>query len=170
MFGLPGETEDDFQQMLWFLQTNHRLIHQVNPSLNLCGFFPGSDGWREPKKHKLLLGDSPLTWKEIKFDSFENQEKPLVTLFNHWSNRKDKFRRFVEEAMRLGIKNLFGEDCDPADPKPKRLYYDKSVTVFPNTDLKWHWTWRRMWSSFRTAVKNDTVGRMRRLKYGASSK
>jgi hypothetical protein len=157
MFGLPGETEDDYQQMLWFLQTNNRLIHQVNPSLNLCGFFPGSDGWREPIKHGIVTFDnSPLTWREI-----DLRELPVASVHNSYNQRKDKFRRFVEEARRLGIKNLFGEDCGPADPKPKKLYYDKSVTVMPNTDLKWPWTWRRMWSAFKTAVKNDTVGRMR---------
>jgi radical SAM superfamily enzyme YgiQ (UPF0313 family) len=83
MFGLPGETEDDYQQMLWFLQTNNRLIHQVNPSLNLCGFFPGSDGWRDPVKHKLLLGESPLTWKEV--DISIGSGAPMVTVFNHWT-------------------------------------------------------------------------------------
>jgi hypothetical protein len=168
MFGLPGETEEEFEYMLLFLRKHHWLIHQVNPSLNLCGFFPGSDGWKEPKKYNLLLGDSPLDWKEI--DLSLHMTTPRASVYNFYHDRRDKFRRFVETAQQLGIKNLFGVDCGPADPKPKKLYYDKSVTVMPNTELKWHWTWRRMWSSLKTAVKNDTVCRMRGLKYGAGHK
>ncbi len=54
MFGLPGGTEEDFEEVLKFLKKNKDYIGTVNPSPSFCGFAPGTKGYEEPEKHDII--------------------------------------------------------------------------------------------------------------------
>jgi hypothetical protein len=154
MFGLPGETEEDFEEMMAFLQENHKYIYMVNPSVLLCGFFPGSSGWRNPEKYWIELGSSPVDW------SADNGE-------NTYEVRKNRFMRFVTEARRLGVRNLFGNISEPTACIPKPLYYTegqlRNFEIDLDTNLLWHLN--RLKSIWWWAVKNDFKDRLRKWYY-----
>ncbi len=63
MFGLPGETEEDFTEVLKFLRKNKDYIGTVNPSPSFCGFAPGTKGYEEPEKYGIDFSDGPVFWK-----------------------------------------------------------------------------------------------------------
>ena len=48
MIGLPGETEEDFQFLLKFLEENKEALIMVNPSIQFCEYYPGSSGHANP--------------------------------------------------------------------------------------------------------------------------
>ncbi|MBI4683346.1 MAG: radical SAM protein [Nitrospirae bacterium] len=63
MFGLPGETEEDFEEVLKFLKKNKDYIGTVNPSPSFCGFAPGTKGYEEPEKHGIDFRHGPVYWE-----------------------------------------------------------------------------------------------------------
>ena len=118
MFGLPGETDEDFDRTIQFVRENRDYIYQVNPALNLCGFFPGSRGYRNPGKYGIRLSDNPITWTSV-------DDK------NNYTVRSERFRRFVEEAGKLGIRNFFGETPVPAVGS-EDLHYPITLSNYDN--------------------------------------
>jgi len=94
MFGLPGETEDDYVELLDFLKKNRSSLSMVNPSINFCVFFPGSFGYQDPEKYGLDLGNGPDFWRTIDGK-------------NTFPVRLARFEKFVSEAKVLKLDNLF---------------------------------------------------------------
>ncbi|MBI4677665.1 MAG: radical SAM protein [Elusimicrobia bacterium] len=105
MFGLPGETEADFQEQLDFLRRNHRHISTIAPSLWFCYFPKGSEGARHPGKHGIDLEMGPLYWRS-----------PHGT--NDYLVRMERFVRYTDLMQELGVKSLFGF---PALPNRREL-------------------------------------------------
>ena len=52
MFGLPGETEEDFQYLLKFLEKHKKTLVMVNPAVQLCKYYAGSSGHAKPETIK----------------------------------------------------------------------------------------------------------------------
>jgi len=63
MFGLPGETEEDFEEVLRFLRRNKDYIGTVNPSPAFCGFAPGTKGYEEPEKYGIDYRHGYVFWE-----------------------------------------------------------------------------------------------------------
>jgi len=95
MFGLPGETENDFDILMNFLKEHKNDIGQINPAINFCALYPGSFGNMEPEKWGIELNDSSDYW-EIKDDD------------NTYLTRLDRFEKFTTLAREMGLDNLFG--------------------------------------------------------------
>ncbi|MFH1623609.1 MAG: radical SAM protein [Pseudomonadota bacterium] len=150
MFGLPGETEQDFEETLQFLRDNRDFIYQINPALNLCGFFPGSEGYSHPEKYGIELGETPLLWS---------------TRDNNYSIRESRFLRFVREARRLGIKNLFGDVERPVQPNKTKLYYRAKINLLGAENQSILWFVGRLWSNLWFSLIRNMKGRMRKWSY-----
>jgi hypothetical protein len=65
MFGLPGETEEDFNLLIEFLKKHHSSFDEIYPSIGFCVFSLGSDGGENPAKYGLDLAKGPLYWESI---------------------------------------------------------------------------------------------------------
>jgi len=101
MFGLPGETEDDFQHLLDFIKENKRFINMINPSLLFCAFYPGSSGFSNPDKYNienLTLG--PLFW---------NTKDGR----NTYPVRMERYERFMKLVRELKLDNFMQTDEIP---------------------------------------------------------
>ena len=107
MFGLPTETEDDFDQLIEFLAENKKSFSMVNPSLNFCEYYPGSAGHDKPEEHGIDLSKGTLFW-----DSLDGNSTYL--------KRMDRFERFCELAKKSNIDNLF--DVQELPNKHKLLF------------------------------------------------
>ena len=94
MFGLPGETEDDFIHLIEFLRKNRRAFSMINPSLNFCEFYPGSAGSEYPEKYGLDLTKGHLFWES---------KDGLNTYFI----RMKRFETFCRMAKKSKLDNLF---------------------------------------------------------------
>ena len=150
MFGLPGETVSDFEGTIDFLRHNKDYIYQVNPALNLCGFFPGSKGYNYPNECGIKLGANPLLWQDKETD---------------YSIRKFRFIQFTNEAKHLGIKNFFGEVKKPAFPWKENLFYG-SETQLPTGDRQSIlWFLGRLWANFWFLLTRDIKGTVRKWHY-----
>lgn len=95
MFGLPGETEDDFQMQLDFLTRNHKYISCIAPSLWFCYFPKGSEGFKNPTKYGINLEFGSLYWS-----SEDGTNNYLV--------RMKRFIRYVHLMEDLGVQCVFG--------------------------------------------------------------
>ena len=152
MFGLPGETEGDFKSMLEFLEDNKDYIYQVNPALNMCAFFPGSEGYKNPEKYGLILGHTPISWSSS---------------CNMYSMRYERFRKFVAKAKELKLRNFFGLVDLPSDPTSfNKLYYSDPMGMDLDKipDGVW-WYLRRTISCFHGLIKKNLIGELRRKYY-----
>lgn len=114
MFGLPGETEEDFEEQLAFLRRNHRHISIIAPSLWFCYFPKGSEGFRNPDKYGIDLGLGSLYWK-----SRDGTNDYLV--------RMRRFVRYTDLMAGLGVKNLFGHPALPNRRELAAAYLDEAV-------------------------------------------
>ena len=94
MFGLPSETEDDFDFLMEFLRDNRKAFSMVNPSLNFCEYYPGSAGNANPEEHNVDLSKGTLYW-----DSLDGK--------NTYLTRMERFEKFTEKAKEFKIDNLF---------------------------------------------------------------
>lgn len=102
MFGLPGETEEDFQIQLNFLERNHKYISIYAPSLWFCYFPKQSEGYKNPDKYGINLYLGSLYWT--------NQDGS-----NNYLIRLERFLRYTSLAKKLGVPCVFGYETLP-DP------------------------------------------------------
>ncbi len=107
MFGLPGETDEDFENLLNFLKKNRKSLSMVNPSLNLCAFFPGSLGYSTPEKYEVDMTHGPDFWKTI-----DNK--------NNFPIRMNRFEKFILEAKKNKLDNFLNATEIPN--KNQRLF------------------------------------------------
>ena len=67
MFGLPGETEEDFQYLLKFLEKHKKTLVMVNPAVQLCKYYAGSSGHAKPETIKggggIDMSKGDLMWE-----------------------------------------------------------------------------------------------------------
>jgi len=110
MFGLPGETEKDYMDLLNFLRKNRRSISMVNPSINFCVFFPGSFAYHDPEKYGLDITNGPDFWRTL-----DNK--------NTFPVRLERFEKFVSEAKKLKLDNLFNTSEVPNKNQLLFRYY-----------------------------------------------
>ena len=107
MFGLPTETEDDFNFLMEFLGENKDAFSMINPSLNFCEYYPGSAGHDRPEEHGIDLTNGPLFWKSI-----DGNSDYLI--------RMERFEKFCRQSREFGIDNLF--DVEELPNKHKLLF------------------------------------------------
>lgn len=97
MFGIPGETEKDFNAQLDFIKKNKKYIYLVNPALVFCMFPKGCKVYRDPEKYGVDLSKGPLYWESIDGT-------------NNYLIRLNRFTRYVEYAKKQKLNNLFGDN------------------------------------------------------------
>jgi len=97
MFGLPGETREDFEQLKQLLNDYAAFKDRIifNPALNFCYFPEGCDVSVSPDTYGVDLTLGELYW-------FEKNGA------NDFLSRLAKFEEFCALARRLGYANLFG--------------------------------------------------------------
>ena len=110
MFGLPGETEQDYMDLLNFLRKNRRSLSMVNPAINFCVFFPGSFAYHDPAKYGLDITNGPDFWRTL-----DNK--------NTFPIRLERFEKFVAEAKALKLDNLFNTSEVPNKNQLLFRYY-----------------------------------------------
>ena len=94
MFGLPGETEEDFNYLLYWLKKNKKAFNMINPSIIFCEFYPGCFGYEKPEKYGIDLRKGTLFW--------ETYDKT-----NTYPIRMERFERFCRMAKKYNLDNLF---------------------------------------------------------------
>ncbi|MFA6317103.1 MAG: radical SAM protein [Elusimicrobiota bacterium] len=114
MFGLPGETEEDFEEQLAFLRRNHRHISTIAPSLWFCYFPKGSEGFRHPGKHGIDLELGSLYWMS-------------ADKTNNYLTRMERFVRYTDLMQELGVTCLFGYPALPNRRALASAYLDTLV-------------------------------------------
>lgn len=114
MFGLPGESEDDFQMQLDFLQRNHKYISIIAPSLWFCYFPKGSEGFENPGKYGINLKFGSLYW------STEDGK-------NDYLVRLNRFIRYTDLMEELGVQCVFGYPVLPNRRELVNTYYEELV-------------------------------------------
>jgi len=96
MFGLPGETDNDFQQQLDFLRRHKRHAGKImiNPALNYCYFPEGCAVNKDPLKYGVDLSGSEIYWASVDGK-------------NTFLERLNRFEKFCSLANEMGYQNLF---------------------------------------------------------------
>jgi radical SAM superfamily enzyme YgiQ (UPF0313 family)/MoaA/NifB/PqqE/SkfB family radical SAM enzyme/Tfp pilus assembly protein PilF len=94
MFGLPGETEEDFFESLEFLRRNRKNNIAVNPSPSFCGFSPGTLAYENPEKYGLDLSKGAMYW-----ESKDGE--------NTYVRRLKRFEEFCRLVKELGISTTY---------------------------------------------------------------
>jgi anaerobic magnesium-protoporphyrin IX monomethyl ester cyclase len=107
MFGLPTETEEDFNFLCWFLVKYKDSFSMINPSLNFCEYYPGSAGHENPSEYNIDLSKGTLYW-----DSIDKNSSYLI--------RMERFEKFCKMAKKFKIDNLF--DVQELPNKHKLLF------------------------------------------------
>lgn len=97
MFGLPGETEDDSQIQLEFLEKQRRNRRHIliNPALNFCYLPEGCEARESPHKYGIDISGGEHFWSA---DGGAN----------NFEIRMAKFEHFCSLAKKLGYENIFG--------------------------------------------------------------
>ena len=60
MFGLPGETDEDFDYLIHWLKKNKKAFNMINPSLTFCEFYPGCLGYEQPEKYGIDIKNNDI--------------------------------------------------------------------------------------------------------------
>jgi len=140
MFGLPGETEDDFKEVLRFIRDNRDYINTVNPSPGFCGFAPGTPGYEEPEKYGIDFKYGPAFWEskdgknnyEIRLKRFEEfcrlvADLGIDTTYPHTRllNRDEKLRDYflVKGEKRKALPHLFNIMLSKKDNEVDRITF-----------------------------------------------
>lgn len=110
MFGLPTETEDDFNYLMKFLVENKKSFSMVNPSLNFCEYYPGSAGHADPEKYGIDLAKGHLYWESLDGNST-------------YLKRMERFEKFCVQAKKFKLDNLFNVEELPNKHKLLFDYY-----------------------------------------------
>ena len=96
MFGLPGETDLDFQMQIDLIKKykKYRKYILINPALNYCYIPEGCDISSDPTKYEVDISNGGLFW------SSKDGENTFI-------KRLNKFEKFCLTAQKYGYKNLF---------------------------------------------------------------
>lgn len=94
MFGLPGETDEDFDYLVHWLKKNKKAFNMINPSIIFCEFYPGCLVYEQPAKYGIDLSKGTLFW--------ETYDKT-----NTYPIRMARFERFCRMAKKYNLDNLF---------------------------------------------------------------
>lgn len=100
MFGLPGETERHFHDLVEFIKSNKRSLSSINPAVNFCAFYPGSFVYDNPSAYGVDLSNGPDYWSTIDGS-------------NTYPVRMRRFESFLKEVKILRINNLIGTGVLP---------------------------------------------------------
>lgn len=100
MFGIPGETEQHFHELVEFIKSNKRSLSGINPAVNFCAFYPGSFVFENPSVYGVDLTNGPDYWYSIDGS-------------NTYPVRMQRFESFLKEAKALGLNNILGTDVLP---------------------------------------------------------
>lgn len=112
LVGHPGETEEDFQQTLDFLEESRDIIYEAecNPFRFYLTGQVSSDDWAEKNKVALLYPENTrdmLIVQTMTMDSSPTREEIY-----------DRVRRFVRHCRKLGIPNPYSlDDINKADER-----------------------------------------------------
>lgn len=120
MFGLPGETEEDFQMQIDFLQSNHKYISIIAPSLWFCYFPKGSEGFKNPEKYNIDVSNGSLYWK-----SKDGENNYLI--------RMKRFIKYTDLMEKLGVQCVFGYPVLSNRNELIKSYYDE---ISKNNELR----------------------------------
>ena len=124
MIGLPGETEEDFQFLLRFLEENQKALIMVNPAIQFCEYYPGSSGNANPEKIGIDLSKGSLMW-----ESKDGKNNYLV--------RMERYERFAKLLKKLKIDNFF--QVDEIEDKHQRLFEYYYVSKDPkNAEIEYN--------------------------------
>ncbi len=129
MFGLPGETEEDFDYLLRWLRKNRRAFDMINPSIIFCEFYPGCLVYEQPEKYAIDLSKGTLFW--------ETYDKT-----NTYPIRMERFERFCRMAEKYNLANLFNiQELPNKNEMLFRYYfvskhYDRAIEYYDQIDSK----------------------------------
>jgi radical SAM superfamily enzyme YgiQ (UPF0313 family) len=126
MFGLPGETEEEFNETLEFLRRNKKHITTVNPSPYFCIFSKGTKGYLNPQDYGIDLKKGPLYWESV-----DGKNNYLV--------RMERFEKFIALAHKLGISctypqaTMVNKNENIADYYYSTGEFDRAIPYFENS-------------------------------------
>ena len=109
MMGLPGETDEDVDYLLKFLEENRDTVNSIYPSLEFCEYYPGSSGNKDPAKIGVDLSKGTLFW-----DSLDGK--------NTYLKRMERFERLTKSAKKMKI-NVFHNVEELVDKHQKLFEY-----------------------------------------------
>jgi hypothetical protein len=116
MFGLPGETEEHFQEQLRFLDENAKWISIIAPSIWFTYFPENSRGFKNPDEFGIDVSYGPLYWK-----SKDGENDYIV--------RMNRFIRYTDKMAELGVPNVFGYPILTNRDQLVREYLDECVRL-----------------------------------------
>ncbi len=96
MFGVPGETDEDFQLTIDWLTNNHDCIAMVAPSTAFFGLVPGTPSWDEAEKNGIIfdpMGDA------THWESVDGKNSLPVRL--------ERFENFCKRVKKLQIPSTY---------------------------------------------------------------
>jgi len=127
MFGIPGETDEDFDYLLHWLKKNRKAFDMINPSITFCEFYPGCLGYEQPEKYGIDLSKGTLFW--------ETHDKTNTYLI-----RMERFERFCQMAKKYNLANLFNvQELANKNEMLFRYYfaskqYDRAIEYYGQID------------------------------------
>lgn len=127
MFGLPGETDEDFDYLLRWLKKNKKAFDMINPSIIFCEFYPGSLVNEQPEKYGIDLSKGTLFW--------ETYDKT-----NTYPIRMERFERFCRMAKKYKLDNIFNvQELSNKNEMLFRYYfaskqYDRAIEYYDQID------------------------------------
>lgn len=124
MFGLPGETEQDFQDTLAFVRRNKDYIPKVHPAEAFCSFTPGTPGYENPER-----------WGIKKVHTIDYWESEDGT--NTWPVRLRRFEEFCTLVHELGIPSTY----------PSPIYCHRERAIGDYHFHEQHWAEAASWYS-----------------------
>lgn len=127
MFGLPGETDEDFDYLLRWLKKNKKAFDMINPSIIFCEFYPGSLVNEQPEKYGIDLSKGSIFW--------ETYDKT-----NTYPIRMERFERFCRMAKKYKLDNIFNvQELSNKNEMLFRYYfaskqYDRAIEYYDQID------------------------------------